>query len=258
MVVPAHVEEYAAAVESTGAEFGMVLHWDKTQAIAIGSHDCLHTSTGMPIENKDSMTYLGALLTADGRSDSELSRRLGLAHADFKRLQKLWGHANVGRARKVQLLNAFIFSKLQYGLALMWQVKAQLRRLDGFHARCLRRVLGIPPAFISRISNQVVFQTAKSKPLSEQLLHRQLLIIGRAARAPVDHPIRLDTFVGDGLAPQVGRFVRKVGRPRQEWTTEVLKAGSRKFGGAARFEGLLRSTDEKQWRQELLTEYRAR
>ena len=32
-----YVEEYAAAVEKAGAEFGMSLHWGKTQALAVGT-----------------------------------------------------------------------------------------------------------------------------------------------------------------------------------------------------------------------------
>ena len=45
---------------------------------------------------------------------------------------------------KVQFFNAFILSKLRYGLSSVWLVAAQRRRIDGFVARCLRRILNIP------------------------------------------------------------------------------------------------------------------
>ena len=70
-------------------------------------------------------------------------------------------------------------------MSTMWLVTSQRRRLDGFHARALRRILGIPPAFHSRISNSVVFSRAGVLPLSQQILKRQLIVLHRVATAPV-------------------------------------------------------------------------
>jgi len=250
-VSAAHVQEYAAAIARIGAELGMSLHWGKTQLLSIGSTQDIQDPNGEPIERRQSLIYLGGLLAADGRSDSELSRRLGLAYADYRRLAKLWGHAGVGCKRRLQFLRACVFSKLLYGLATMWLVKAQLRRLDGFQARCLRRVQGIPAAFVSRISNTEVLRRANSTPLSQQLLYRQLIIMGKVARSAAGSPLRQDTFVGNSLRPQVGRYIRKVGRPRQEWTTEVLKAGAAKFRDTLAFEDLLQKCSAEEWRWEL-------
>ena len=247
----AHVQEFAAAIEKIGSELGMSLHWGKTQLLSLGTTEQVHSPSGEVIEPKDSLSYLGGLLAGDGKSNSELSRRLGLAYGDFKRLAKLWRHSSVSCKRRLQMLHAFIMTKLQYGLATMWLVKSQMRRLNGFQARCLRKVLGIPPAFVSRISNAEVLRRAAAEPLSEQILYRQLIIMGKAARAASGSPLRHDTFVDNTLQPQVGRFIRKVGRPRQEWTTEVLKAGINKFGCGTIFENLLQNCDAKQWKCEL-------
>ena len=111
----------------------------------------LRSSQGDLVTDDGSLTYLGGLLTGDGRADSELSRRIGMATGDFRCLQKFWGHAGIGRKRKLELFHALVVSKLVYGLSTMCFVKAQRRRLDGFYARCLRRVLGIPAAFVSRV-----------------------------------------------------------------------------------------------------------
>ena len=68
---PASVEEYAAAVEKAGSEFGLCLHWGKTQALAVCADGILRDPQGNRVEDTGSMVYLGALLTADGRTDSE-------------------------------------------------------------------------------------------------------------------------------------------------------------------------------------------
>ena len=66
----------------------MSLHWGKTQAMCVGNALPLERPDGSLFENRDSSQYLGALLTANGRADSEISRKLGLARADFNQLQR--------------------------------------------------------------------------------------------------------------------------------------------------------------------------
>jgi hypothetical protein len=116
------VAEYAEAVEKAGASYGMALHWDKTQALSVCTKDRIRRPDGSEIAEKASLEYLGALLTADGRADSELSRRLGTASSDFRQLQKLWNHANVTVKDKLHYFHALIASRLQNGLATMWLV----------------------------------------------------------------------------------------------------------------------------------------
>ena len=101
-----HVEEFAAAVERAGLEFGMSLHRGKTQALSVCTETRLHGSQGGLVEDSGSMVYLGGLLTADGKSDSEISRKIGAAIADFKNLSVFWGHASIGKRRKLELFHA--------------------------------------------------------------------------------------------------------------------------------------------------------
>ena len=97
---PAFVEEFAAAVGAAGAEFGMSLHWGKTQALFVASDEVLHGPDGQIINDTGSLVYLGGLICADGRSDSEVSRRLGMATGEYRSLQKMWGHGGLSRKRK--------------------------------------------------------------------------------------------------------------------------------------------------------------
>ena len=200
------------------------------------------------------MVYLGGLLTADGHADSELSRRIGAAAGEFRALRTFWSHANICRERKLQLFHSLVASKLQYGLSTVWLGTAQRRRLDGFYARCLRRVLGTPSAYVSRVSNKTVLQRAGVLPFSVQVLRRQLLLLGKVALSPPNSPLRRDVFVDGSLQPQIGGYIRRVGRPRQDWLTEVWKAGACKLGGDARMRVLLQSRDPDAsilWRNEV-------
>ena len=111
-----------------------------------------------------------------------------------------------------------VISKLLYGLSSAWLNKAEMRRLDGFYCRCLRAILRIPPSFVSRVSNATVLQQSSQPALGRQLRQQQLLLYGRVARAPDNDVLRKLTFSPGSLQPVASRYIRKVGRPRNEWS----------------------------------------
>ena len=130
-------------------------------------------------------------------------------------------------------------SKLSYGLSTMALTQAQLRRIDGFHTRCLRQVLAIPAGYISRISNCTVRARANVQPLSSTIARAQAMLLGRVGRSGTGSALRRDTFVGDTAVPLIGAYIRRVGRPRQEWTTQVLAQARSAFSSIADFERCL-------------------
>ena len=208
---------------------------------------------GTEITDVGSLSYLGGLISSSGRADSEVSRKIGCAQGDFRQLQRLWGHSGVRLSDKLRYFDCFVLARLSYGLSSTWLVSAQRRRLDGFHARCLRRILRIPAAYISRVSNEEVRQRAGVIPLSETILKRQLYLLRKVAISPQGDPLREDTFRESSILPQAGRYVRKIGRPRQEWCSELLKVGAERWGMTA-FQNLLSDTDEgadERWRHKL-------
>ena len=82
-------------------------------------------------------------------------------------------------------------------------------------SRCLRRCLGIPPSYWSRVSNADILERARATQLSSTLLKRQLRLFGRIALQPPGDPLRALLFVDDGLnfGPLDGPHRR--GRPAQ-------------------------------------------
>ena len=177
------LERFLAAVSKAGATYGLELHWGKLQLLRIRSESPVRRPDGSCIDSKEDISYLGTSLHGDGRVERELARRLGVAHADFRSLMRLWGHTSVSRSRKLQVFRAVISSRLLYGLSSATLNAAERRRLDGFQNRCLRALWGIKPAYISRTSNAEVLHQTGQRPLSESLLKQQLLLLGRVARA---------------------------------------------------------------------------
>ena len=227
---------------------------ERKTTVAVCCETSLFSPQGDIIKDSGSLLYLGGLISSDGRPDSEISRRIGMASGDFRALSRFWSHASLPRKRKLELFHALVTSKLSYGLSTLWCTVPQRRRLDGFYARCLRKMLGIPCSFVSRVSNKHVLAKADVQPLTEQILYRQLLLLRRTVMSAAHSPLRRSTFVDESLIPQVGRSARRVGRPRQDWVTELMKVGSQRFGGAQRFETLLQGRGPQAddfWRTEL-------
>ena len=63
--------------------------------MCVGAADCLKKPDGTKFDDARSLQYLGAVLSRDGRVDSEISRKVGAARADFNQLRQLWGQPYV-------------------------------------------------------------------------------------------------------------------------------------------------------------------
>ena len=115
---------------------------------------------------------------------------------------------------------------------------AEQRRLNGFQAKCVRQILGIKPAYWSRVSNVQVLRQAGMKSATELLTQQQLMQFGKVLRAPQESALRHTSLIPGTLQPSTFQYVRRVGRARKEWTTTVLAAAYRRKLGGERLEEL--------------------
>ena len=154
--------------------------------------------------------------------------RIGMAKADFLKLSKVWSHSSCTWPKKVRIFSALIESKLLYSLACMCLTVAQVRRLDGFQNRCLRKILGIKPSFISRVSNADVLTKAQHPSASLILQKRQLQLFGKVLRSPEAHTLHSVSFVPSLFwKPRTDRYVQRKGRSNREWAPDVTKLALR-------------------------------
>jgi len=218
----AHLQEFLDSVAKVGSNYGLQLHWSKFQLLQVGGQYQLIAPDGTAIAPGSVMTYLGAAIYDDGGIKTELNRRLGAAWGEFSKLDRIWRHTSLSRGRKISIYQAVVVSRLLYALSSAWLNVAEVRRLNGFHCRCLRAALQIKPAYYSRVSNASVLRQASCRPLGNQLLEQQLLLYGRIARGRATDPLRSVTFHHD-LEPATAQYIRRVGRPRNEWAVMLRR-----------------------------------
>ena len=125
---------------------------------------------------------------------------------------------------KLERFEALVVNKGIWGLHVLAVLDLDFSNLEYIYARCLRRILNIPAAYISRTSHAAVRVKAKVEPLQCKVRRNQLKLLGHILRRPVDHPDRLGIFQPDNhLIPRRPPDTkRRVGRPRTEWAATIL------------------------------------
>ena len=215
------IESYMQCIGECGKQYGMVFNRDKLECMNIRCDVELHNEVGDIIQCKDNLKYLGSILAADGHSEQIVASRLGMAKQEFSALAKFWKHAAVSNKKKYHIYEACVLSKLMYGLESIVLSSASLRKINGFHVSCCRKILRISASYISRVSNKYILQQLDTWQLSTKLLQRQMLFMGTIARSEID--ILRNSVFKPGSLELIVRSNRRRGRPRTEWSSFVWK-----------------------------------
>ena len=226
-------QAYMEAVVVVGAQYGLKINWKKVEFMAIRCTPHLRDGNDQSIPQKSSIGYLGALLDSSGAIQSELNRRIGMATADFKAMSTIWNHSHLTKWWKHRVFQACISSKLLYGLQTAWLTKVQRAKVDGFQAKCIRKIIKVAPSYWSRVSNVEVLARLGAQKLSKQLLEQQLMLFGKIYRRSNSDISRQMVFDPSTDSLRIAGVARARGRPRLNWCQEVHKQAILLNGGSA-------------------------
>jgi hypothetical protein len=141
-------------------------------------------------------TYLGTLASTDGYSTREINRRLGIAGSTMASLNKLWADSGIPTRLKCQLYRALVMTIVLYN-GECWRIKKQdLKKLEGFHFRCLRRLTRklrrpeLGNMDIDKASREDVFKASKMATMEELLREKRLRWFGHLIREQDDDPAK--------------------------------------------------------------------
>ena len=126
--------------------------------------------------------------------------------------------------KKVDTYNSLVWSKGRWSLHFLPMSKGNRQIIDGAQARHLRRLTGIPAAYISRVTHAQVRKKAKATTASTDIFKTQLRWMGHILRKPPTDPLRIVLFGPnhnlDGYRPTTGK--RKQGRPNTDWAQSLF------------------------------------
>ena len=120
---------------------------------------------------------LGSLL-----GDSEdMVRRIQLAAAALVKLKEMWSRRRIVSERKrLRTYNACILPVLTYNACTWGLTEVEIARLDAFHRRQLKSLLGI--RYPDTIHNSDLYNRTKSTPMSEIIFKARWRMFGHVLR----------------------------------------------------------------------------
>ena len=126
-------------------DFGLTMSLKKTNVMAQGTDNQPKNSVdNYELEAVNQFSYLGSTISSNISLDAEIDKRIGKAATTLARLtSRVWENPKLTIKTKIAVYNACVVSTLLYGSETWTTYARQERRLNSFHMRCLRRILGI-------------------------------------------------------------------------------------------------------------------
>ena len=222
------LQDFMARVSEACRKYGLTISFKKTEVMkqATGaesnSEKVKIELDGKVLAVVDRFTYLGSTVTTEDEMDKEISCRLKRAGVTFGNLWKrVWKPGGISKKTKIDVYKACILSVLTYGCQT-WNVYVRhINRLEQFHARCLRKILGI--RWQELIPRTKVLERAGLPHIDTLITKARLKWLGHVRRMP-DHryPKRI-------LMSQLSKGKRPAHKPYQRWKDKV-KLDLKKFG----------------------------
>ena len=95
------------------------------------------------VKQVQSFTYLGQLITDDGKSEGEIRRRIGLAKNAFSKRYKLLTNKNVSLKTRLRLTKCYVLSLLTYACDTWTLTKQMEAKIEAFEMWSYSRIMTI-------------------------------------------------------------------------------------------------------------------
>ena len=212
-------------MDVTGA-FGLQVSLVKTKLMVAGCAVWEEERTPIlvgddEIESVGKFTYLGSLIDNKGRMDAEVDRRITGASGASKAFGALRSavfkdrHLNTTTKRIVY--QACVLSVLLYGSECWMLLRKHHKRLNAFHHRCIRTILGIT----SQQQRELHITSEMTRELwgdletaTAKVTKRPLELLGHVARMPNQRIPKMALFCWQ---PEP----RTPGGPRKRWRDQI-------------------------------------
>ena len=163
-------------------EFGLTISIKKTEVMCQDtSASPAITISGATLAVVDDFKYLGSVISSNMSLDAEISTRIGKAAAVMSKLNtRVWTNNNLSLHTKLRVYQACVISTLLYGSETWTTYIRQETRLNTFHMRCLRKIMGL--SWRDKVSDSDVLSKAGTTTIYAMLSERHLRWLGHVSR----------------------------------------------------------------------------
>ena len=237
----AELQELTDKLATKAGAYGMEISAAKSKTMVNSNSNTTANITlkGEELENVSSFKYLGATLTQDGASTTEIRTRIALATAAMAKLSRIW-KSSISFFTKFHLYKSLVVSVLLYGCETWTLLADTERRIEAFELKCWRRLLRL--TYLDRKTNEYVRSTVElfigpQEPLLATVKRRKLSFFG--------HTMRHDNLCKTIMQGTI-EGGRRRGRQRKAWADNI-----RSWTGLSTPELLAAASDRELWRQVL-------
>ncbi len=217
---PEELQDMVTALDSAFRRWGLLISVAKTKTLTVHVSMPGEGTVAVPvifigtqrIEHLDKFRYLGQVIASDGKIKGEVSRRLGLAHAAFTRVDKrgIWTDKAISRRTKLALYKVTIRTILLYCSEPWTTGTADLQRFETTQMSCLRHIYG-DRSWGPESTPYAELRTRCQMPSIRNLVtYHRLRWLGKVCRMSDDR-LPLRTLFGR-IAARITR-----GRPLKTW-----------------------------------------
>ena len=142
-----------------------------------------HTITinDKPLANVERFKYLGSIISCDGSLDRGIDNRFIKASQALGSLRNwVLNEHNAHLSTKLKVYNAVVLSSLLYSCETLTLYCRHIKKLELFHMRALRSILGI--RWQDHITNMKILDQAKSASIEATIIKVQLRWVGHVSR----------------------------------------------------------------------------
>ena len=180
--------------------FGLTIDTNKTKVMhqpapADSYMEPNFTVDGKRLAATNKFIYLGSTLSRTVNIDEEVTYRIARASSAFGRLRtKVWERRGITLQTKLKVYRAVVLPSLLYACESWTVYSRHAKQLNGFHLRCLRKLLRIK--WQDRVPDTEVLRMAKSESIHATLKRSQLRWAGHVCRMP-DERLPKKLFFGE-------------------------------------------------------------
>ena len=164
------INQMLEAIEVEGEKCGLKLNKKKCEVMYTAEDANVHFKDGTRVPRKTEVKYLGCELNQQTDYNKELGKRIAATMITLKKLDLFWLHSSCPVRVKIITLDAVIKAKLLYGLESAKLGETELKRLDLFHLKAMRKILGLKTTYIDRNnSNAFIYREVNKKVEEEEI-----------------------------------------------------------------------------------------
>ena len=198
-------------LSNKGKEFGMKINVKKTKVMTVTRINDITPYVieidGTPVEEVTSYTYLGQLLSSNGKNEDDIIRRISIARSTFNKMRSTLTNKSISLETRKRIMRCYIWSTLLYGAETWTLTSAMVKRLEAFEMWIYRRMLKI--SWTDKMSNKEVLRRANAnRQLMKTIRQRLLQFFDNIHRVLIEGKIN-------------GKRGR--GRPITSWVNNIVK-----------------------------------